>query len=309
MILIKNLTKSYRRQIKNKGIKYEKIIAIDNLNLTIKKGEIFGFIGPNGAGKTTTLKILSTLIIPDHGSVTIDGYDLIKEPDLIKRNIGLLTGEFVRSLYWRLTVKQNLKFFANLKEIKDSDNKINELIHLFRLEEQKNEQVMKLSTGMKHKLALAVGLLHDPKVLFLDEPLTGIDPVTAYEIKGLIKNKFTDKTIIWASHNLYEVEEMCHKIALVNNGKIILEGDPNSLKNNYWDHFKVLITVNNVKPFSSINGAMINNNVVQINTNNINDIIKKIHYLINNNDIEIIEIRTLKPSLEDIFMSMIKNVS
>ena len=308
MIVIEDLTKIFKRRISKKNGKYEEIIAVDHINLTIKKGEIFGLIGPNGAGKTTTAKILSTLILPDEGTVTIDGYDVVDDADIVRKKIGLLAGEYTRSLYWRLNGIQNLKFFAKLRGMWDAEQRIDELIDIFGLNDHKNELVMKYSTGMKHKLALAVGLLNDPPVLFLDEPLAGIDPITAYEIKELIKNKFTEKTIVWTSHNLYEIEEMCDRIALINNGKIILDGEPEELKKNYWDHTKILITSDKPNAFTSLQNIEIKDDIVQMKTDNVKRTFLEIMELSKNKNIEIIEIKTMKPSLEEIFMERVKNV-
>jgi len=309
MIVVEDLTKTFKIRIsKNKG-KYKKITAIDHLNLKIKKGEIFGLIGPNGAGKTTTLKILSTLILPDEGTATIDGYDIIKDADIVKTKIGLLAGEFTRSLYWRLSGIENLKFFAKLRGIRYPMERINELIKMFNLVEYENELVMKYSTGNKHKLALAMGLLSDPVVLFLDEPLTGIDPVTAFELKKIIKNEFKDKTIIWASHNLYEIEEMCDRIALINKGKIILEGEPEDLKKNYWDHVKILINSDKPHVFASLkDNVEIRGDIIEIKTYNIQKTFLDVMELVKTNNIEIKEIKTVRPSLEEIFMRQVKNV-
>jgi len=305
MIITKDLTKAFKRK---KGKKRERIVALDHVNLKIDKGEVFGLIGPNGAGKTTFLKILSTLIIPNEGTAIIDGYDVVEDANIIKNKVALLAGEFVRSLYWRLDGRQNLKFFANLKNIWDPDDRIDELLDLFNLKNMEDELVMKYSTGMKHKLALAVGLLNNPPVIFLDEPLTGIDPITAYEIKQLIKNKFREKTIIWASHNLYEIEEMCNRIALINNGKIVLEGDPESLKKNYWGYDKIKVISNNAKAFGSIEKSEIRDDIVEIETRNVNESFLEIMKIAKEKNIEIKEIKTLKPSLMDIFMKGVKNV-
>lgn len=302
MIVINNLTKVFKKE------KKDKIVAINHINLEVKKGEIFGLIGPNGAGKTTLLKILSTLILPDEGTAIIDGYDVVKDADAIKNKVSLLAGEFVRSLYWRLNGRENMKFFANLRNIWYPEKRINELLDIFNLREMENELVMKYSTGMKHKLALAVGLLNDPPVIFLDEPLTGIDPLTSYEIKQLIKNEFKDKTIIWTSHNLYEIEEMCDRIALINKGKIILEGTPEELKKSYWGYEKIMLICDNSKPFESLEKVEIKGNIIEIETKDANKTFLEIMQIAKDNNVKIIEIKTLKPSLEDIFMRSIKNV-
>jgi len=307
MIAASDLTKKFKRRVSKKETKFETIYAVDHVNLNVKRGDILGLIGLNGAGKTTTLKILSTLIIPDDGTATIDGYDVVKDVDVVRGKVGLLAGEFARSLYWRLTGIQNLKFFANLRNMWNPEERINELIDMFNLKDYKNDLVMKYSTGTKHKLALAVGLLNDPQVLFLDEPLTGIDPVTAYEIKELVKNKFKEKTIIWASHNLYEIEEMCDQIALIDNGKIVLEGDPETLKKNYWDHTKILVTSNKPKEFANLINAEVNKDVVEIKTDNVKRTFLEIMEISKVKNVEISEIKTLKPSLEEIFMTGVKN--
>jgi len=306
MITINNLTKKFKIRIPKKDGKYEIITAVDNLNLSINKGEIFGLIGPNGAGKTTTAKILSTLIIPDSGKVTIDGHDVVKDENIVKEKIGLLAGEYARSLYWRLSGIQNLKFFARLRGMWNAEERINELIELFNLTDKKDELVMKYSTGMKHKLALATGLLHDPYVLFLDEPLTGIDPITAHQIKYIIKNKFKDKTIIWASHNLYEIEEMCDRIALMNKGKIVLQGEPEQLRKSYWDHIKIMLKSDKIDVFSSLQNVEIKENIVEIKTRNLNKTLSEILDIANSKNIDITEIKTVKPTLEEIFFKGVK---
>jgi len=159
---------------------------------------------------------------------------------------------------------------------------------------------------MKHKLALAVALLNDPPILFLDEPLTGIDPVTSFQLKNLIKNMFRDKTIIWASHNLYEIEEMCDRIALINDGKIVLEGTPNELKKKFWDYEKIVVVSNNANAFININGAKIKNNVVEIKTKDVTNTLLEVSDIIQKKNIKVEEIKTIKPTLEEIFMAGVK---
>jgi len=307
LIITNNLTKIYKIRDSQDNFKKKDLIAINHLNLEIKKGEIFGLIGPNGAGKTTLLKTLSTLILPDEGTAIINGFNVVKEPNMIKNQVSLLAGEFVRSLYWRLNGRQNLRFFANLRNIWNPESKIDELVDMFSLKKFENELVMKYSTGMKHKLALAVGLLNDPPVIFLDEPLTGIDPATAFEIKNLIRTKFKDKTIIWTTHNLYEMEEMCDRIALIKDGKIHLDGSPNKLKKDYWGYEKIMVSSNNSNAFSSIKKAEIKGNIVEIETDDVNRTFLEITDLAKQKNVTIEEIKTLKPTLEEIFMKGIGN--
>jgi len=307
MIEITDLSKKFKRRVAKKRKKYQTITAVDNINLKIKKGEIFGLIGPNGAGKTTTLKILSTLIYPDSGTATINGYDIVKDSEAVKREIGLLAGEFSRCLYWRISGRENLKFFAKLNNIWKPNDRIDELVELFKLQDCENELVMKYSTGMKHKLVLARGLLTDPPVLFLDEPLTGIDPVTTYEIKKIIRKYFKEKTIIWASHNLYEIEEMCDRIGIINQGKIINEGEPDKLKRDYWDHSKILVYCNKPEVYKDFKGADVKGECVEISTDNIQKTIEEIIQIAKKENVKIKDINTLKPTLEEIFMNGVNN--
>ena len=306
MIEIQNIKKTYKRRVKKGNKKYEEINALNNLNLSIKEREIIGLIGPNGAGKTTTLKILAGLILPTAGKVIINGKDSHSNLDYIKDNIGLLSPEFSRSLYWRLSGRQNLKFFAKLRSIKNPDIRMDELINIFKLEEYENELVMKYSTGTKHKLAFAVTLLHDPSILLLDEPLTGIDPVTSYELKNLIKNSFSDKTIIWSSHNLYEIEEMCNKIILIDKGEKIIEGSPEEIKNSYKGFFKIKIETENPEAFKNLHNAKVYQRYVEIRAENITNTYLNICELIKKERIDIKDITLIKPSLEDIIMEIMK---
>lgn len=302
MILIKDVVKKYKIRKKK-----ELLYAVNNLNIEVKKGEIYGLIGPNGAGKTTTLKMLSTLIIPDEGVIEIDNIDVIKNPDIIKQRIGLLSAEFARSLYWRLTGRQNIEFFANLKDMWQPKERIDELLDLFDLKEWENELIMKYSTGMKQKLAFAVGLLNNPSVLLLDEPLSGLDPVSSHKIKDLIKKKFQNKTIILASHNLFEIEQLCDRIGLINNGKIVLEGSPDELKNNYWNYNKILIHTNKNEAFKNLENTTITDKYIEIETDDIHRSITDIIKIANDSNTKIKEIKTINPSLEDIFIKGIES--
>jgi len=301
MIATQNLSKTYKT-------KSGPVKAVQNLTISIEEGEIFGIIGPTGAGKTTILKMLSTLVLPDSGSATVHGYNIINQDDQVKKHIGVVVGEFTRALYWRLTAQENMEFFAKIKGINNPKEITQQLLTQLNLKEHQHKQVMKFSTGMKHKLALAIALINDPPILILDEPLTGIDPVTAYEIKQLIKNKFQNKTIIWASHNLFEIEEMCNRILLLRNGEKIIEGKVNELKKKYWNYEKIIIECDNIQPLFEIPLAQkIDTNKIEIPTQNVNDTMQLIFQIIQKNGIIIAEISTAKPSLENIFMTVIKH--
>lgn len=286
----------------------EVVRAVDNVNLKIRKGEIFGLIGPNGAGKTTFVKVLSTLILPDGGTASINGHDITKEDSLVRSEIGVLPGEFSRSLYWRLTGKQNLRFFAELYNIRE-DSRIDYLIELFDLEEWQDELLMRYSTGMKHKLALARALLNDPPVLLLDEPTTGIDPQASYEIKKLVRTELHDKTILWTSHNLYEIDEICDRIAMINRGRIVLEGKPSDVKREGLEQERITLVVESGEShwFSSLeNARIINEYLVEVISTNLKKTLREILAITEDHKITIKDLRTTAPTLEEVFIKRIE---
>lgn len=315
MIETHNLTKNFTKRKQGSNIlnritrKGQEIVkAIDNISLEIHKGEIFGLIGPNGAGKTTFVKVLSTLILPDSGTAFIGGYDVIKEDAQVRSQIGVLTGEFSRSLYWRLSGKENLKFFSELYNLQDN-SRIDYLIELFDLKKWEDELLMRYSTGMKHKLALARALLNDPPVLLLDEPTTGIDPQASYEIKKLVKTELKDKTILWTSHNLYEIDEICHRIAMINKGRILFIGKPDTLKREGIEQETITMMVEPGESsfFSTLEGSeIINEYTVEIISSDIKKTLRDILDTAETHDITIKDLKTAEPTLEEAYMKRIE---
>ncbi|UCD06429.1 MAG: ABC transporter ATP-binding protein [candidate division WOR-3 bacterium] len=221
------------RKIFKKG-KPDEVRAVDGIGFTINKGELFGLLGPNGAGKTTLIKCISTLLIPDSGSVTVGGYDIYREPLEVRRHIGVLTGG-ERSLYWKLTPVENLRYFAALYGVsrKVTKERITYLLELMGLVDKSNVRVEKLSSGMKQKLSLARVLIHDPPVLLVDEPTLGLDPYFARFIRDFVKNELNKKlkkTILLTTHYMDEADELCERIAFMNRGKIEALDTPDRLK-------------------------------------------------------------------------------
>ena len=309
MISIRNVTKIYPRKSAEANKIQQEIRALDRVNLKISRGEIVGIVGPNGAGKTTLLKIISTLILPDEGEVLVNGYNVVDSPREVQRIVGFSTAEFARSLYWRLTGMENMRFFASLRNIENADEKIEELVELFGMKEYIGEKVMRYSTGMKHKLALAISMLHDPQIILLDEPLTGIDPITSLDIKDTIRKKLKgDKTMIWTSNNLYEIEEMCERVVLIHKGKIVMEGKTDALKKNHWDYTKIRIVTDKPEKFESLEVLHMERNIVDIKSRNVEKTLKEILRIAEQEGADLEEIKTVKPSLEDIFMAVVKDV-
>jgi len=215
MIAIQHLRKEYRN-----------IVAVKDLSLTLEAGDIFGFIGPNGAGKTTTIKMLSTLLRPTAGRAFIDGIDVVREPDKVRGIIGYMPDNF--GVYDDIKVWEYLDFFAAAYRIgRDKRPQIiDDVLELTDLGAKKNAYVEELSRGMKQRLCLAKTLVHDPKVLLLDEPASGLDPRARVEIKELLKElKAMGKTIIISSHILPELSDFCNKIGIIEQGELIVSGD------------------------------------------------------------------------------------
>lgn len=232
------LTKVYRPPDKlaslamRSPIKTE-VLAVDNVNLTIREGELFGLIGPNGAGKTTLVKMLATLLWPTSGRALIKGLDTQRHENMVKSNIGFVSGE-ERSFYWRLTGRQNLRFFASLGNLfgAERERRIQEVLERLDLAEAADNMVYSYSSGMKQKLSIARGLLINPAVLFLDEPTKSIDPVIAQRLKSFIRDDLVDgegKTVVLTSHRLEEIEQLCDRFAILDHGKITFCGTVDEL--------------------------------------------------------------------------------
>ncbi|MDU5109469.1 MAG: ABC transporter ATP-binding protein [Clostridium sp.] len=214
MLVIKNLEKSYGN-----------FKALNGVNLEIKKGEIFGFIGPNGAGKSTTMKIISGLLSADSGEVYVDGIDAIKDNKALKDKIGYMPDFF--GVYDNLKAIEYLEFYASIYGILGDEARelAMDLLELVNLQDKWDANVDGLSRGMKQRLCLARCLVHNPELLILDEPASGMDPRARYEMKGILKNlREMGKTIIVSSHILSELGEICTRIGIIKNGSIVCEG-------------------------------------------------------------------------------------
>jgi ABC-2 type transport system ATP-binding protein len=215
----------------------KEIIAVDDVSFEIQDGELFGLLGPNGAGKTTTLKMLTTLLIPTSGTASVKGFDVVAQAEEVRKRIGFIFGG-ERGLYWRLSGVDNLRYFASLYSI-DPDvtkKRIPYLLEMVGLNGRGDEKVQGYSRGMKQRLHVARTLLHDPSVLFLDEPTLGLDPVGAREFRQVILNlQLEKKTILLTTHYMFEADALCDRIAVINHGRIIALDTPGGLKTHVRD--------------------------------------------------------------------------
>ncbi|MAG13657.1 MAG: ABC transporter ATP-binding protein [Spirochaetales bacterium] len=234
-IKVENLTKTF---VSKTGKPFRKkkgeLRAVDVVSFTIPKGEIFSLLGPNGAGKTTTIKILATLLIPSGGSASVMGHDVVKQDFAVRKVLtAVLPGE--RTLYWKLSVKENLLYFASLYGMSQREAMpvIKQLLADFELEDKENSLVEKLSTGQRQKAVLCRALLPGPEVILLDEPTLGLDPVSAKNLRAIIK-RIQEKgtTILLTTHYMFEADELSDRVAIIDAGKIVCLDTPQNLKKN-----------------------------------------------------------------------------
>lgn len=213
-------------EVKNLIKKYGDLIAVDDISFEVKRGEVFGLLGPNGAGKTTTLEIMETLRKPSSGRVTVDGVDVVSHPWEVKRAIGVQLQD--AGFYPDLTLVELLKMFGGLYQVNIGDPV--EILKKFNLEEKRKVFWQKLSGGQKQRFSLATTLLHNPKIVFLDEPTTGLDPQARINLWDEIRNIHREgRTIVLTTHYMQEAEELCDRVAIMDHGKIIKIGTPSEL--------------------------------------------------------------------------------
>jgi len=207
--------------------------AVDQLSFEVGEGEVFGLLGPNGAGKTTTVRVLACLISPSEGSARVGGYDIRRDPMKVRQTVGILTEN--PSLYERLTAYENMDFFAEaygLSGLQEKRDRIRELLEFFGLWERRNDKVATFSKGMKQKLAIARAIVHNPPILFLDEPTAGLDPESAKGIRDLMKRLSAHEkhTILLCTHRLEDAEKLCSRVMIIKRGKSVVVGTPEALR-------------------------------------------------------------------------------
>jgi ABC-2 type transport system ATP-binding protein len=253
VIEIKNLKKVFKQHTSLKNLirgKRKRITALNRISVDIREGEIFGLLGPNGAGKTTLIKMLATLILPTEGSATVCGYDVVKDAWHVKNSIGLIHSD-ERSFFWRLTARQNLEFFAALYQLpsKVAKERIEEQLALVGLEEHANTWFQNYSTGMKQRLAIARGLLSRPKILFMDEPMRSIDPISTHKIREFIRNEALEHingAIVIATNRLDEATSLCDRVGIFNNGNLIACGRTKDINLSVKDSIQYELEINNI---------------------------------------------------------------
>ncbi len=294
---------------------FKKSTAIDNISLNVEEGEIFGFLGPNGAGKSTTMMILTTLLKPTSGNASVYGFDVVTNPSKVRKNIGFVQQEIGIDEY--LTARENLQFQCKISQIpKDQTQKrIKEVIDLVELTEKQDEQSITFSGGMRKRLDIACGLIHRPKVLFLDEPTVGLDIQTRRKIWQYIRkiHKEFGMTIFVSTHYMEEADSLCDRVGIIDYGKIQIVDTPQSMKNKLEtdmitfsvipDKVKKEQFIEKLKTLDLIKNVNINETNMTVQSSDSTQVIPKIFQISSEIGLDIDSFVLNKPTLDDVFIS------
>jgi ABC-2 type transport system ATP-binding protein len=300
--------------IKIKDLKksYGEIKAVNKISLDVNKGEMFGLVGPDGAGKSTTIRMLCGLLLPDEGSAEILGMDLVKNKNSIKKEIGYLSQKF--SLYGDLTVDENIEFFADIHGVKNFKERRNELLEFTRLTPFRDRLAGKLSGGMKQKLALACTLIHKPQIIFLDEPTTGVDPVSRRDFWKILASLLKEEITIFMSTPYLDEAERCNRVALMNKGEIISFDTPQIVKAELdKDVIEIVCNpiraaYNTLRQKTEFEVQMFGDRL-NVVVNDCKSDCDMIDNLLKENNIKVVDIRPIPPTLENVFMHLIREAN
>ncbi len=289
--------------LKNLNKQYENVSAVKNISFEVNKGEIYGFLGPNGAGKTTTIRMIMGIIHPDSGSIELDGENINLNR---RKKLGYLPED--RGLYQKQKLAETINYFGLLKGLELSISKMNTNLWLkrFNLLEQSERKIEELSKGNQQKIQFILALLHNPDLLILDEPFTGLDPLNQLLLKEIIEEKANEgKTIVFSTHQMEQVERLCSNICLINNGEILIEGDLKKIRNSKKTNLVEVVFSGNLKGFNLGNYL----NDYEIRENKISGLLRvdSKEFISSINDyIEITSFKLKLPTLEQIFIQEVR---
>jgi len=297
-ITVNNLTKNYGAQK-----------AVNNISFTINKGEIVGFLGPNGAGKSTTMKIITGYIKSDSGNAVVCGITVDENSNESKKKIGYLPE--ANPLYYDMYVREYLEFVGNVHKVENLKQKVETVIATVGLKEEANKKIGQLSKGYKQRVGLAAALIHNPEVLILDEPTSGLDPNQIVEIREVIKELGKEKTVLFSSHIMQEVEAICDRVIIINKGNIVADEKLSNLQKGNTDNHVVLVQfkenvsieiLQNIKEVTTIKQPSSSN--FQLSTGNSESVRKQLLELSLQNNWNIVSLQSESNSLEDIFRNL-----
>lgn len=291
---------------------YGNLLALDHISFEVRREEIFGFLGPNGAGKTTTIRILTGILIPDEGEAKILGIDVVKDPIVAKRIMGVVPE--VCNVYVDLSAWENMMLMGKLYGVRrgEREKRAEELLQKFSLFQRKDEKTRRFSRGMKQRLILAMSLIHNPEILFLDEPTSGLDVQSSRMIRNIIQElKAEGKTVFLTTHNIEEANLICDKVAIINKGKIVAVDTPERLKSAFQETQSIEVAFDKIPP-----DTRWVENILQVSryqklgdkyrlyTPDLDKVIRKLIEYSEKNKLRLISLNTLGPSLEDVFVKL-----
>ena len=299
-VIVSNLTKTFGDQR-----------AVDDLSFEVKPGEILGFLGPNGAGKSTTMKMITTYLQPTSGTATVCGHDVIKDQMDVRRHIGYLPEH--NPLYKDMYIKEYLQFVARIHKVDNAKDRIVELIETTGLQKEQHKLISSISKGYRQRVGLAQALLHDPDVIILDEPTSGLDMNQLIEIRALIKKLGETKTVIFSTHIMQEVQALCDRVIIINEGRLVADDPINMLQKRLKGEDVIYLELDkkyDASALESINGV---NSVTRVSpteytigANNITDIRPNIFHLATQQNWVILEMRREQKNVEYIFQQLTK---
>ncbi len=311
-----NLEGLYSIEVNNLTKKFGGFTAVDNISFNVKQGEIFGFLGANGAGKSTTIRMLCGILEPSSGDANIGGFSVMKQPDKVKQNIGYMSQKF--SLYNDLTVEENINFFGGVYGLYGSDLQIRKewVLKISNLEGKEKILTGSLPGGIKQRLALGTAVIHQPKIVFLDEPTSGVDPISRRNFWELINELSAQGTTILVTTHYLEEAEFCNNIILINAGQLIAEGSSKELKTNYLKNTILEIECENVvtamellEKENFVEETSIFGNRIHIMVNEGYKNEDQIRNYLSRNSIDVGRINKIVPSLEDVFIHLLETHS
>ncbi len=286
--------------------------ALDEVSFSIKKGELVGFLGPNGAGKSTMMKIITGFLPPDSGEVLVNGQKVESKNLEIRKNIGYLPEH--NPLYTDLFVKEFLEITAGFYKLKNIKKRVAEMVEQTGLGDEQHKKIGSLSKGYRQRVGLAQALIHDPSVLILDEPTTGLDPNQLEEIRNLIREISREKTVILSSHIMQEVEAVCNRVMIINRGKIVADGGINEIKSGKMSRNQVVlaefsgaVSRNKILSVNGVRNAVLNGNIWELESSGEKDIRPEVFHFAVENQLTLLTLNEKQQNLESVFHEVTQN--
>jgi ABC-2 type transport system ATP-binding protein len=298
-------------KVENVSKLYGKQKALDNVSFEVNEGEIIGFLGPNGAGKSTMMKIITCYIPPSEGSVKVCGFDIGEESIDVRKNLGYLPEH--NPLYLDMYVKEYLEFIGRLHEIKKLKERVKEMVEITGLQVEQNKKIGALSKGYRQRVGIAQALIHDPKVLILDEPTTGLDPNQLAEIRALIKKIGKEKTVMLSTHIMQEVEAICDKVIIINKGKIVANAAAKDIATLAGNKLQLIVEFDKqvnktelmkIKGIANAENSSDNNWIIEAIAGK--DIRNEIFRFAVDNNLSVLTLQKNEQKLEDVFKQLTK---